>query len=99
MSARTGQGIDALQEAIARMLPKPDVEFVGVIPYSRGDLVSRIHLAGKVLDTEYLEEGTSLRALVREDLAHELKELLNGPEDRGNLSKDDCLVAKNGLKG
>ena len=74
VSARTGQGIDALQEAIAGMLPKPDVEFVGVIPYSRGDLVSRIHLAGKVLDTEYVEEGTSLRALVREDLAHELKE-------------------------
>ena len=74
VSARTGKGIDALQEAIAGMLPKPDVEFVGVIPYSRGDLVSRIHLAGKVLDTEYFEEGTSLRALVREDLAHELKE-------------------------
>ncbi len=74
VSARTGQGIDALQEAIAGMLPKPDVEFVGVIPYSRGDLVSSIHLAGKVLDTEYVEEGTSLRALVREDLAHELKE-------------------------
>ena len=74
VSARTGQGIDALLEAIAGMLPKPDVEFVGVIPYSRGDLVSSIHLAGKVLDTEYVEEGTSLRALVREDLAHELKE-------------------------
>ena len=74
VSARTGKGIDALQEAIAGMLPKPDVEFVGVIPYSRGDLVSRIHLAGKVLDTEYIEEGTYLRALVREDLAHELKE-------------------------
>ena len=74
VSARTGQGIEALQDAIAGMLPKPDVEFVGVIPYSRGDLVSRIHLAGKVLDTEYVEEGTSLRALVREDLAHELKE-------------------------
>lgn len=74
VSARTGQGIDALQEAIASMLPKPDVEFVGVIPYSRGDLVSRIHLAGRVLATEYVEEGTSLRALVREDLAHELKE-------------------------
>ena len=74
VSARTDKGIDELQEAIAGMLPKPDVEFVGVIPYSRGDLVSRIHLAGKVLDTEYVEEGTSLRALVREDLAHELKE-------------------------
>jgi len=74
VSARTGQGLDALQEAIGATLPKPDVEFVGVIPYSRGDLVSRIHLAGKVLETEYLEEGTALKALVREDLAFELRE-------------------------
>lgn len=74
VSARTGQGLDALQEAIGAMLPKPDVEFVGVIPYSRGDLVSRIHLAGKVLETEYVEEGTALKALVREDLAFELRE-------------------------
>lgn len=74
VSARSGQGLDALQEAIGAMLPKPDVEFVGIIPYSRGDLVSRIHLAGKVLETEYVEEGTALRALVREDLAFELRE-------------------------
>lgn len=74
VSARTGQGLDALQEAIGATLPKPDVEFVGVIPYSRGDLVSRIHLAGKVLETEYVEEGTALKALVREDLAFELRE-------------------------
>lgn len=74
VSARTGQGLDALQEAIGATLPKPDVEFVGVIPYSRGDLVSRIHLAGKVLETEYVEEGTALRALVRKDLAFELRE-------------------------
>jgi len=74
VSARTGQGLDALQEAIGATLPKPDVEFVGVIPYSRGDLVSRIHLSGKVLETEYVEEGTALKALVREDLAFELRE-------------------------
>ena len=74
VSARTGQGLDALQEAIGATLPKPDVEFVGIIPYSRGDLVSRIHLAGKVLETEYVEEGTALKALVREDLAFELRE-------------------------
>lgn len=74
VSARTGQGLDALQEAIGATLPKPDIEFVGVIPYSRGDLVSRIHLAGKVLETEYVEEGTALKALVREDLAFELRE-------------------------
>lgn len=74
VSARTGEGLDELLESISSLLPRPDVEFVGVIPYSRGDLVSRIHLAGEVLETEYVEEGTALRALVGEDLAFELQE-------------------------
>ncbi|MEL0236780.1 MAG: GTPase HflX, partial [Aquiluna sp.] len=69
-----GQGIAALEEAIAAALPHPEVEFRGLIPYSRGDLVSRIHLAGEVLELEYLEDGTRIRALVRPDLAGELAE-------------------------
>lgn len=73
VSARTGLGIESLEEAIALRLPKPDEEFVGVIPYERGDLVSRVHLVGKVLEIEYVESGTRLRALVRQDLAGELK--------------------------
>lgn len=74
VSARTGHGIAALEEAIAAALPHPEVEFRGVIPYSRGDLVSRIHLAGEVQELEYLEEGTRIKALVRPDLAGELAE-------------------------
>ncbi len=73
VSARTGLGIQALEEAIALRLPKPDEEFEGVIPYERGDLVSKVHLAGKVLGIEYVENGTRLRALVGQDLADELK--------------------------
>lgn len=73
VSARTGLGMSALEDAIALRLPRPDEEFKGVIPYERGDLVSRIHLVGKVLDIEYVESGTKLRALVRQDLADELK--------------------------
>lgn len=73
VSARTGLGIEELEAAIARELPKPEVLFVGVIPYDRGDLVSRIHLAGKVLESEYLESGTKIKALVKEGLNAELE--------------------------
>jgi GTP-binding protein HflX len=73
VSARTGEGIAALEAAIAAALPKPDFEFRGVIPYTRGDLVSRVHLGGKVHELEYLDEGTRLVALVRADLAAELQ--------------------------
>jgi GTP-binding protein HflX len=72
VSARTGSGMEELEAKIAELLPRPDVEFEGVIPYDRGDLVSRTHLAGKVLDIEYVEEGTRLRAMVRGDLLAEL---------------------------
>lgn len=72
VSSRSGEGLQALEEQIAQLLPKPEIEFKGVVPYSRGDLVSRAHLSGKVLDTEYLEEGTLLHAMVSAELAAEL---------------------------
>ena len=74
VSAKSGSGIGDLEAVIADSLPKPDIEFLGVIPYSRGDLVSRFHLAGKVEELEYLEEGTRVRGLVPADLAAELEQ-------------------------
>jgi GTP-binding protein HflX len=74
VSARTGYGMEELESQIASLLPRPDVEFEGVIPYDRGDLVSKAHISGKVLEVEYVEEGTRLKALVRGDLLSELIE-------------------------
>ena len=73
VSTRSGAGIEQLENEIAALLPKPEVEFRGVVPYSRGDLVSRAHLHGKILETEYVEEGTRLHAMVSEELAAELE--------------------------
>lgn len=74
VSARDGRGIEELEQAIADRLPKPDELFEGVIPYDRGDLVSRVHLTGKVLQISYVESGTKLKALVGHELAAELRE-------------------------
>jgi GTP-binding protein HflX len=79
ISARTGLGFVELEAKIAELLPRPDVEFVGVVPYSRGDLVSRAHLSGKVLELEYVESGTRLKALVKQDLAAELLQFARQP--------------------
>ena len=76
VSARSGLGFAELEDAIANLLPKPDVEFRGVVPYNRGDLVSRAHLSGKVLEVEYVEQGTRLHAYVKADLAAELAEFV-----------------------
>ena len=74
VSARDGRGIADLEVLIAERLPKPNEKFEGVLPYDRGDLVSKVHLTGKVIEIEYLEAGTRLDALVSQDLAAELRQ-------------------------
>ena len=74
VSARDGRGIADLEVLIAERLPKPNEKFEGVLPYDRGDLVSKVHLTGKVIEIEYLETGTRLVALVSQDLAAELRQ-------------------------
>jgi GTP-binding protein HflX len=73
VSARTGAGIAELRNLIATELPRPLVEVQVLLPYDRGDLVSRVHSTGEVLEEEHLAEGTSLVARVNPDLAAELQ--------------------------
>jgi GTP-binding protein HflX len=72
VSARTGQGLDELRARLDDLLPRPDVEVEVLVPYDRGDLVSRIHADGEVLAEQHLAEGTHLRAKVMPALAGEL---------------------------
>ncbi|HEY5319381.1 MAG TPA: GTPase, partial [Galbitalea sp.] len=64
VSARTGEGIDELLARIAAIIPQPEVEMTLLVPYDRGEIISRLHVAGRVLSTEYLENGTLVKALV-----------------------------------
>ncbi|MFZ4506048.1 MAG: GTPase HflX, partial [Microbacteriaceae bacterium] len=52
VSAKTGEGVEALQQLIADTIPEPDVEVTAVIPYEHGEIVSMIHKSGHVLDTD-----------------------------------------------
>ncbi|KAA9393611.1 GTPase HflX [Kocuria coralli] len=83
VSAHTGQGIEELKELISRSIPRPDHVLDLVVPYSDGDVVSRLHgWDAEILRTEYLPEGTHLLVKVREDLAGELAQYApeNPPE-------------------
>jgi GTP-binding protein HflX len=62
-----------LQKFIADNLPRPNVFIKALVPYNRGELVSRMHLNSEIQKIEYQELGTYIEALVREDLAAELK--------------------------
>jgi GTPase len=72
VSARSGEGIAELLAKIEELLPEPNVRVNVVVPYSRGDLVSRIHLNSKIEQLEYVEDGTKIIAMVRPELAAEL---------------------------
>jgi GTP-binding protein HflX len=72
VSARTGEGFDQLELLIARELPRPSVAVDVLLPYDRGDLVSRVHDEGELLEQDHRADGTWVRALVPAALAGEL---------------------------
>ncbi|WP_425466538.1 GTPase HflX [Rhodoluna limnophila] len=72
VSARTGEGIEELMQVIADLLPEPNVEIAVLIPYSRGDLVSKLHLNSRIMMLDYREGGTFVRAMVKPETAAEL---------------------------
>ena len=72
VSARTGRGLEELRERIEAMLPRPDIAVDVVVPYSRGDLVARVHADGEIESIDYVPEGTRVRARVNAPLAAEL---------------------------
>jgi GTP-binding protein HflX len=72
VSARTGTGIDELRSAVEERLPWPAVEVRACVPYSRGEILARVHSRGEVLATSHVAEGTFVHARVDEALAAEL---------------------------
>ena len=73
VSARTGEGIEELRARIEQMLPHPQVSIDVVVPYSRGDLVSRIHAEGEIDTVDYVETGTHVVAPVGAALAAQIE--------------------------
>ena len=74
VSARTGEGLDRLQQRMAELIPPTDTTIDVTIPYDRGDLVNRVHADGRVDATEHTAEGTRIKARVPVPLAATLRE-------------------------
>jgi GTP-binding protein HflX len=69
VSAHSGEGIPALRDRIAQLIPRPDVTVEALVPYARGEIVARIHREGEVLSERHTEEGTELSVRVHPSLA------------------------------
>jgi GTP-binding protein HflX len=76
VSARTGEGVDALLARIAELLPAPQIELTLLVPYDRGEVISKLHVRDRVLSTDYVEAGSVVRALVHPASVDELREFV-----------------------
>lgn len=78
VSARTGQGMAELLRAISDGIPRPSVKLELLIPYNRGDLISKLHEAdAEILRMDHEEGGTRAVVMVREGLAAELESFIS----------------------
>jgi GTPase len=73
VSATTREGVDALRRRMAELAAPTDTAVDVVIPYDRGDLVSRVHADGRVQETEHIDDGTRIKARVPVALAASLR--------------------------
>ena len=60
ISAKTGSGMDKLLDRISFLLYGNHVETELLIPFSKGDVLSRLHESGVVKSEEYTENGTKV---------------------------------------
>jgi GTP-binding protein HflX len=80
VSARTGEGLPALLSELEQEIPRRDKEITVLVPYDRGDLISRAHQEGEVLTVTHGQNGTQLSARVPPGLAAELDRAADMPE-------------------
>ncbi|HEY8552770.1 MAG TPA: GTPase HflX [Thermaerobacter sp.] len=66
LSARTGEGLEALAAAVAALLERGRRRVTVWVPYHRPDLRARIHTAGSVLAEESGPDGWTVTALLPE---------------------------------
>ena len=76
VSAHTGEGIEELETRLEVFLNSLDSHVKLHIPFTRGDVVARIHELGTVLDEEYDAEGTVLDVRLPASVAAELQEFV-----------------------
>lgn len=69
VSAWTGDGVDRLRTRLGELVEPREVTVDVTIPYSRGDLVARLHDEGRVDATEHHPDGTRVKARVPAALA------------------------------
>lgn len=80
ISAKSGQGLEELQELLADILRENKQYIEYVIPYDKSGILQQIRTSGELLSEEFLPEGTAIKAYVPNALFGKIK----------NQLKDNC---------
>jgi GTP-binding protein HflX len=75
ISTKESSGITELLIEIDKRLPNPTKEINLLIPYSRGDILAKIHKEGKLISLIHEDSGTRVHAFVPADLFHIIENL------------------------
>lgn len=74
ISAKNNMGIDELLKKIADIAPGKKKKVRACIPYHLGAVVSELHKSQKILQEEYVADGTQMELLVDEIMYERIKE-------------------------
>lgn len=94
ISAKSGEGIEALMEAIARELMQLQRPVWVRVPYAQSTALSRLHDENRVLEERYEAEGTLVRAMVDDETFSRLvralgpKAICESPEEQENEGRE-----------
>ena len=67
-SAKTGQGLDELKEALLEILRRDQILIERTYPFAEAGKVQRIRKSGQLLEEEYVEEGVRVKAYVPKEI-------------------------------
>jgi GTP-binding protein HflX len=76
ISARTGEGLGDLLDALVDRLDAKTIELDLIIPYDRGEVLAEIHDAGEVMRIEHQSDGTEVSVRLPHDSAHRFREFV-----------------------
>ncbi len=74
ISSVTGDGLDQLINEISQLLAKDITEINVLVPYTEGWIIPYIHENGKILETNYVEKGTQIKASIKKNKIKKIRE-------------------------
>ncbi len=65
ISARTGEGTDALRQKLTEILSRDETRARLLLPYDKGNLLELLHREAAMLETEYTDTGILVEAVMK----------------------------------